>query len=705
MSNARKKIRIFSPREIAFRLSEKVRFRRERRGKRPQVEITREYHGLKDRFIPVGLFPFTGEKESVCGMWREVFPGSAEGEIALADGILENRIPVFSEKVDYGDRVDWHLDPVSGTRSPVVFYRDIDTFDTSVAGDPKRIWELNRHDFFIHLGKAYWINGDVRYFDKWRELIVSWVEENPYHMGINWESSLEMAFRSINWIWSSYFFADRLEADRELQELIFETLYLQADHISNHLSYFFSPNTHLTGEALGLLYIGRVYPAMKPAAAWVSTAVDILETELEKHILEDGGYFEMATYYHRYTIDFYLHFFLLSGGVDGPGLKRREYLKKMVRHLVLLSEPDGTIPLLGDSDGGRLLMLDDLKRNVSGACCSAAVILGDGELKSLCGSRFSEETMWLLGTGSRERFDGLAARPPVHFHSINDSTGLYCFRSGMTEDDSYTLIDCGPHGWKGCGHAHADLLSFIWYSGGEMVLTDPGTFTYTGSRSIRDQSRSSLSHNTISVNGRSQSVPGEPFRWKSVAAPKYARVRVDRECGRFEGEHDAWEEFGCGHRRSLYFLGSSLTVVIDELSVSGPLDSILYNLQFGDGKLSELSGGIFRFDGKGSGGSRYVRIIAGEKVRVDIREGAFYPDYGKRVAAPRLEVTADRITEDLMIVTLLSPDEELAGSFRWKDGRRMEGSSRAGSYMLECRDREIIAFRDGEQVLPGKVQA
>lgn len=314
MAKVLRNMRYFSPSEIAFRLSEKARFRMERRGSRPQIEITRDYHGLKDRYIPIQLFPFTRDKEAVCGMWREVFPESAEGEIALADGILDNRIPVFSETVDYGDKVDWHLDPVSGTKSPLIFYRDIDTFNTSVVGDPKHIWELNRHNFFIHLGKAYWITGNSRYFDKWRELIVSWVEENPYHRGINWESSLEMAFRSINWIWSSFFFADRLEGDRKFQELLFETLYLQAEHISNHFSYYFSPNTHLTGEALGLLYIGKAYPAMKPAAGWVSTAVNILETELERQILEDGGYFEMATYYHRYTIDFYLHFFLLSRG-------------------------------------------------------------------------------------------------------------------------------------------------------------------------------------------------------------------------------------------------------------------------------------------------------------------------------------------------------------------------------------------------------
>src|SRR2546430_5092825 len=34
-------------------------------------------------------------------------------------------------------------------------------------------------------------------------------------------------------------------------------LFLQGRHIETYLSTYYSPNTHLTGEALGLLYLGR----------------------------------------------------------------------------------------------------------------------------------------------------------------------------------------------------------------------------------------------------------------------------------------------------------------------------------------------------------------------------------------------------------------------------------------------------------------
>ncbi len=248
-----KNIRGFTPSELAFRLSENVRFFRERSGRIPQLKFSPGWSDSPNRWLPEPLFRFTAEKEPVIRMWQEFFPESAERTVALADEILENRIPVFSQLIDYPDGIDWHLEPVSGKQVPLDFYRDIDTMNPDVFGDTKYIWEINRHNYLVFLGQAYWARGRREYYQKWRDIIVSWIDANPYHRGINWESSLELAFRSINWIWSGYFFRNELESDDALQKKMFETLYLQADHIYHHLSYYFSPNTHLTGEALGLL--------------------------------------------------------------------------------------------------------------------------------------------------------------------------------------------------------------------------------------------------------------------------------------------------------------------------------------------------------------------------------------------------------------------------------------------------------------------
>lgn len=689
-------IRLVTPAEIAFRASEGAICLLERLGGIPRPDPVPGAPGVQ---LPEPLFPFVAEREAVVRAWRESFPRSVERTLDAADGILDNRIPVFSRTVAYGERIDWHLDPVSGLRAPLSFYRDIDTLDPAAIGDAKHIWEPNRHNFLLHLGRASWVTGDRRYFGKWRDVILSWIEENPYNRGINWESSLELAFRAINWIWSSWFFLRELEEDADLAGRIYGTLYLHGVHIRRHLSRYFSPNTHLTGEALGLLYIGRSYPAMGPSPEWVATGLDILERELGRQVLDDGGYFEMATYYHLYTLDFYVHYLMLAGG-DRPDPRRSARICRSVRHLALLSEPDGTIPLLGDSDGGRLLMLGRSKRSVAGVCCTAAALTGDGELKALCRPEFDEEALWLLGTAGREAFERLPAAPPRHWHSINRETGLFCFRSGMNEADSYVIIDCGPHGWGSCGHAHADLLSFVWYCGGGMVVTDPGTFTYSGSKEIRDSSRGSAGHNTITIDGVSQSVPGGTFGWRKIASPKQADVRFDARNGSFTGEHDAYEDRGCSHRRTLLFFGGDLIVIVDVVGLSSAPRSLLCAFQFGDGTLHESGGGMYRFEGSGGGGSGSARFFTPPGIAVEIGEGAFYPDYGEAVRAPKIGLTGEGLSGRQTIVTLLSPDGRLLESFRLPQPGRLEGSSDSADYSIQIDGRGVEAFLNGKPAIP-----
>src|SRR5208283_5236598 len=70
-------------------------------------------------------------------------------------------------------------------------------------GDHKVTWELNRHQHLVTLAKAGLLSGNDN--DKYvRELVAqwrSWIKANPYPLGINWASTLEVAFRSLSWIW------------------------------------------------------------------------------------------------------------------------------------------------------------------------------------------------------------------------------------------------------------------------------------------------------------------------------------------------------------------------------------------------------------------------------------------------------------------------------------------------------------------------
>jgi hypothetical protein len=409
------RLRIRNPREIEFRVAEELRIARERFAYARHSTAPGADPRSVSELLPMTLFASFKDKGATRRLWIERFPGSVQKSISLADGILENRIPLFSEIADFGEGIDWHVDYRSRKRAPLRFYRDLHTIAPGDIGDAKNTWELNRHNFLLHLGKAYVATSDTKYYEKWKDIICSWIAANPYHAGINWESSIELAIRAINWIWSSYCFSEEIAKERNLQETLHQTLFLHGHHINDHLSYYFSPNTHLTAEALGLLYLGRAFPSLKAASRWVSRGSAILDHELDRQVLEDGGYFEMATYYHKYTLDFYIHYLLV--GADRPPRSPHlaSKIKGLVKHLMLLSEPDGTIPLMGDSDGGELLSLGSNKRSMAGSCCAAAVLLEDEELASLCGPSFLEEALWLTGGRGLEQFERLRKdmRPPA----------------------------------------------------------------------------------------------------------------------------------------------------------------------------------------------------------------------------------------------------------------------------------------------------
>jgi hypothetical protein len=690
-----KRVRNISLSEINFRLKEEISFLTERLGAVPADELT----GTGKSTMPEVMIDSLERIGDTAGLWKELFPESVRSTVAVADGITKNRIPIFSDALEFGGEIDWQRDYRSGAELPLKFYRDLHRAGYSGDYDPKNVWELNRHNYLLILGMAYLATRDTKYYRKWKEILCSWIEHNPYNRGINWESSIELAIRAINWIWSSYCFYNELESDIELQEVIARSLYLHAVHIDHHLSRYFSPNTHLTVEALGLLYIGMAYPSMKQSKAWIETGREVLDKELFKQVLDDGGYFERATYYHKYTIDLYLHYLLLGGFAGEAGRNARNRIEKMVMHLALLSEPGGAIPLLGDSDGGSLLCLSHDKRDIRGACCAASVLLENGILKTLSGDKFHEESVWLLGRDGYRSFQALEGEDPGDYNSIHHETGWYCFRSGLDRRDSFIIIDCGPHGWGNCGHAHADLLSFEWYCEGSKVILDPGTYSYYSSKESRDRDRSSQYHNTITMNGLSQSIPGDTFKWRRVAHPTSIFTRTESNLGYFEGAHDAYSSGGCDHSRSVIFFGRELTVIVDRIAIARRQSSLLYHLQFNVGDLDIIGSDVYRFNGKDALGEVYLKWLSTADVIAGIKEGEFYPDYNVVERAPALELSVNDLSRDLLIVTLLGSSRDLMESIRSDGCNHISGRSGLSEYSILLDRNEVsLCVGSGDRV-------
>ena len=74
------------------------------------------------------------------------------------------------------------------------------------------------------------------------------------------------------------------------------------------------------------------------------------------------------------------------------------------------------------------------------------------------------------------------------------------------------LFDHAPLGFQSTGgHGHADALS-IWMSiDGHPLFVDWGTYRYNGDPKYREQARSTMSHNTITIDNIDQSEMTGPF--------------------------------------------------------------------------------------------------------------------------------------------------------------------------------------------------
>src|SRR5262249_50358233 len=241
--------------------------------------------------------------------------------LKTAEDALAGRLALLGHpNLDFGNPphspIDWHLDPVSGKRASVSHWSRLHPLDPLNGGDPKVVWELNRHTHFVTLGQAYWLTNDNRFAEGFVDQVSAWIDANPVGRGINWASSLEVAFRSIAWLWALHMCVDSREVTPDFLARLLKSLIEHGRHIERYLSYYFSPNTHPTGDALGLFYLGLALPELNRSKGWRALGLRILLDQAPKQVRADGVYFEQTSYYHRYTTDFYTHLFALTRAND-----------------------------------------------------------------------------------------------------------------------------------------------------------------------------------------------------------------------------------------------------------------------------------------------------------------------------------------------------------------------------------------------------
>ena len=519
--------------------------------------------------------------ETTVAALRARFAGEENVIINRAERICDGFFDLLGfENLYFGGKLpDWHFDPVSQKTAARIHWSQIEEVNANQTGDKKIIWELNRHQYFTTLGRTYWLTKNEKYARTFIAHLESWFADNLPKRGVNWLSSLELAFRSISWIWAFYFFKNSPEFKPEFFLQMLKYLYLHGRHLETYLSTYFSPNTHLTGEALGLYFLGTFLPEFGEAKRWKRLGYDILMDALDFQVRADGVYCEQSSYYHRYTTDFYANLLILRQ-LEGASVeqKHQEKLNRLLEFLLFITEPNGETSLFGDDDGGRFYFLDEKAvADFRPTLALGAALFERGDFKFAARDELSAELLWLLGVEGLQRFDDLNAFEPKETSKAFETSGFFAMRDSWKADANFLLVDCGEHGFLNCGHAHADALNFVLSFEGTPVFIDSGTYNYTSDLAARQLFRSTSAHNCLTVNGESSSIPGGTFSWETIAEAKLLEWREDKNAVCFRGTHNGFTRFGVDYEREI-LLEKGRSVTLKDSIKSGNLN--LYELNF-----------------------------------------------------------------------------------------------------------------------------
>ncbi|MCP4353998.1 MAG: hypothetical protein GY795_51790 [Desulfobacterales bacterium] len=457
--------------------------------------------------------------------------------IAEAEKIWKGDIQLLGQNMKIPASEGWHVDPLENEKWPDTFYKHAEKTEYVKTWDIKYIWELNRHQYLIVLGKAYWITGDEKYADRVFSIIQNWITENPYHTGVNWTSSLELAVRTISWIWACFLCQDSVHLTPEIHKNFMKSVYEHGKYIANHLSYYSSPYNHLIGEAAALHLIGCLFPRFRQGEQWEKQGWNILAGQVGKQFHPDGMCVEQASFYHHFTLGFYLQAILLrrlnNKEVSPEVLSLTE---KASEFSMYLTKPDGTLPMIGDIDNARSLFFNSKHswdfRSFLGI---GAILFNRPDFKAQC-LDFPEEIFWLCSDEDIGHFLNMEKALPRETSKAFYNSGYFISRDSWKNNSHYLCFDCGEISEglaegpiPSAAHGHADTLSFDLSAYGKPFIIDGGFYTYFGNIDWHKYFRHEQAHNTIKIDHYQQAEYCGRLKWQNTAKPRLNKWITTRD--------------------------------------------------------------------------------------------------------------------------------------------------------------------------------
>jgi hypothetical protein len=567
--------------------------------------------------------------------------------------------------------IQWHCDFTSGhVWSATAFFRDV-AIPPAPGVDIKVPWELSR---FGHVGAL--ARGDLEAGG--REFLLQtldWIAANPYLSGINWRSAMDVAVRSINWIWGLRLFEPVVRTQPAALGAIVHSIHEHARFVATHLDYFAEgTNDHYLADVAALIHVGAAFPEFPESDGWLLFGLQELVMESGRQVHDDGSSVMASTSYHRLVTEIFAAGAAVAERIPEARRRRlagaapsllgrierlrapeesginlapdgrllpavfRERLRRMARYTTVLMKPNGLVPQIGDNDSSRLHRLlpaaDMDVRDHAHIPALVGLLLDDRALLDAGAARQAEARL-IAGDTAPGGVDvdttdagdtAKADAAPVHL----PDAGIVVARN----DAAWLAVTCGTNGMFGRGgHGHNEKLGFELNVRGADIIVDGGCPAYTGDPDLRNRFRSTWAHSTVAVVGLEQDPLPQGARGLFRLPERCARALVVDADGSIAGYHDG---YGPPHRRRFRLTADAL-VIEDALDLVGER-WLVFNLDpaVRVEALRAHEGSVHCVLAHADGVSVSVRVEPGATPR--IADGCFGLGYGIPTATRSLQV-------------------------------------------------------------------
>lgn len=367
-----------------------------------------------------------------------------------AQQILNNELFVHPswDTVPIKNGIEWHQDPFKN-----------------------RTWCFYLHSLapVNYLLSAYTTDPRDEYLQKAKDIIISWMNSNI----LSEEASIHAwkDHSAANRVVTLIFFWD-LYIDSGLYDSLFEIdlkllLEKHAEFLYDDNNYNFN-NNHGVYQDRALIEISTIFPEMDYNNKWFNKAKHRLMNYIDKFISKDGVHKEHSASYHILMLK------LLSGINEFLKFHNKEIeslseiIYKMEEYLAHIVKPNGEVPMTGDSGPDQITFL-------------RKEIITNPQLLYV-------------------RTNGKKGKKP-NDDVVYKQDGIAIFRNSYESKNPVYLKFIAA--FNSLTHKHADDLSVLLSIGKTDFFVDSGKYNYQEKDGFRKYFRSSIAHNSVSVNRKS----------------------------------------------------------------------------------------------------------------------------------------------------------------------------------------------------------